>query len=318
MRIRHGWVVLCAMLGVAAGPELAAAEEYVLGPEDVVSISVYLHPELERTSAIDLDGTLTVPPIGSIKAIGLTPRQLGDRISEKLSTYLRQTTAVTVTVTQFLSRSVFVSGAVAKPGRYGFERIPSLIDVISQAGGAVPGADLSRIEILRREEGGRRTLRADVASSLRDGVGVPLPDLKPGDTVVVPLTPGGLAAAGDGAGVLGEVAKPGLYAVGGGQDLWTVLAAAGGHTVRGDLSNVRVLTYDGGNVAVITINLRQTLQRGGRGPYVVKAGDVVFVSATGASQFGRALTGLQTLLTVSRDVIQLAVLRELLDQQAKP
>lgn len=88
----------------------AAAQEYVLGPEDVIQISVWLHPELERT----------------------------------------------VTVTRFMSRSVLISGAVAKLGRSGFERLPGLIDVLSQAGGVLPGAELSLAQILRKEGEARR------------------------------------------------------------------------------------------------------------------------------------------------------------------
>jgi protein involved in polysaccharide export with SLBB domain len=57
-----------------------------------------------------------------------------------------------------MSQSVFVSGAVARPGRYGFERIPGLIDALSQAGGALSRADLSRVQMVRRM-GTARTLR---------------------------------------------------------------------------------------------------------------------------------------------------------------
>src|SRR4029453_15015601 len=103
-------------------------------------------------------------------------------------TYLRATTAVTVTVQQFLSRSVYISGAVARPGRYGWEQMPNLVDAIGQAGGAVPGADLSRVEIVRKEGAARRTIYADVGSFLPAGGGGPLPQRKPG--AVVPVPPG--------------------------------------------------------------------------------------------------------------------------------
>jgi polysaccharide export outer membrane protein len=144
MSLRFGgpiprYLVLAGAMLVASAT-VARAEEYVLGPEDVVSISVWMHPELERTAAIGADSTLVLPPIGSVKAAGLTTKQLGDRIADRLSSYLRQSTTVTVSVKDYLSRSVYVSGAVAKPGRYGFERVPTIVDVINQAGGAIPGA----------------------------------------------------------------------------------------------------------------------------------------------------------------------------------
>jgi protein involved in polysaccharide export with SLBB domain len=113
--------------------------------------------------------------------------------------------------------------------------------------------------------------------------------------------------------VLGEVAKPGLYPVGGGQDLWQVLAVAGGLTPRGDLARVRVITNDGGRQAVVTVNLREVLNRGGRSPYLVKSGDIVFVGPSGTSQFGRAWTGFLGALTVVRSVYDLVVIQQLLE-----
>ena len=116
--MRSGWISSWILAGVVAWlfwPATSTADEYVLGVEDVVSISVYLHPELERTTVVDADGNITVPPVGLIKAAGFSTKQLGDKISDRLATYLRQTTSVTVTVSQYFSRSVYVQGAVASP-----------------------------------------------------------------------------------------------------------------------------------------------------------------------------------------------------------
>jgi polysaccharide export outer membrane protein len=305
-----------AMLGLVAWTPPATAQDYVLGPEDVIQISVWMHPELERTVTIGLDSMITVPPLGAVRAAGFTPRQLGDRLSRELGSFLRQTTAATVTVVTPMSQSVYVSGAVAKPGRYGFERMPSLVDVISTAGGATAGAQLGRVQIIRREGENRRTIEADVASALRDGMGVPLPALRPGDTVVVPaLAAPGATAPGEGVGVIGQVIRPGLYPVGaGGQDLWTVLAAAGGAGPKGDLSSVHVITYQGAGQAVVTVDLRHALKHGARAPFIVRSGDVVFVSSTEARGAGRMWAGFQAALGVSRDVLGLVLLRDIVNQ----
>lgn len=305
---------LAVLVAFGAWSLPALADDYVIGPEDVLQVSVWMHPELEKTVTVNGDGVITYAPLGDIKASGLTASQLGARVGDKLSTYLRQTTTVTITVTQFLSHSIYVSGAVAKPGRYGFEKIPGVIDVLTQAGGAVPGADLSQVQIVRKEGEARRTLMADVAASLRDGDTSKLPALKPGDTVMVPAgSTGGAIASGEGAGVLGEVQKPGLYAVGGGQDLWMVLAVAGGLTARGDISRVRVITAQAsGPPAVYTYNLRDALRNGPRGPFMVKPGDVVFVEASAASGWGKAWNGFAQVLSVSRDLLNLAVLNDYL------
>jgi polysaccharide export outer membrane protein len=295
-------VVLVALMLTAP---VAEAAEYTLGPDDVLSISVYMHPELERSATVDAAGNITFPPIGPIKASGLTPKQLGDRIADRLSTYLRQTTAVTVTVTQFLSHSVYVTGAVAKPGRYGFEVIPSLVEVIGQAGGATPGADLTRVQIVRRQGTNQRTLYADVASVLRDGDASRLPPLEAGDTVILSGGVGGqdFSAIGTGVGVIGEVGKPGLYTVGeGGQDLWSLLAVAGGITREGNLNNVRVITREGAGLSVVRVDLRRVLEEGARSIFVVKDGDVVYVPRSRGSIWSAALQNIALLVAVTRDI----------------
>jgi len=302
-------------LGMALLPLLllaapVRAQEYVIGPEDVLQISVWMHPELEKTVSVSADGSITFAPIGDLKASGLTPAQLADRLGDRLSTYLRQTSTVTVTVTQFLSRSIYVSGAVAKPGRYGFEKIPGIVDVINQAGGALAGADLTQVQVVRREGDRRRTFTMDVASAMRDGVGTNLQPLRPGDTVVISAGLGGTVAPGEASGVIGEVNKPGLYPVGAGQDIWTLLAAAGGLTRSGNLSDVRVITRQQGGQAVVTVNLKDQLHRGSRTPFIVHAGDVVVVAPSGSSGVGRAWTGLTQLLAVSRDILNLVIIAD--------
>jgi len=312
------WILGHALVVALAGFALpAAAQErtdYIIGPGDVLSVSVWLHPELERTVTVSPRGMIIFPPVGEIDAGGLTVSQLGSRLGDRLSTYLRQTTTATVTVTQFVSRSVHVTGAVANPGRLGYEVIPSLIDVIQDAGGGQPDADLARIQIIRRDGAGRRVIAADLARALQEGTVADLPSLEPGDVILVPTNSAAVGAlTADAVGILGEVQHPGLYPVGEGQDLWVALALAGGPTGRGNLSSIRVLTRERGSNTAVTVNLQETLTRGNRSPYMVRPGDIVFVTPKGASPW----QVFNTLLNVSRDVLNLVVLAEVLRDQNK-
>jgi polysaccharide export outer membrane protein len=310
--------VLFAVLAVVmvSGAGIARAQEYILGPEDVIQVSVWMHPELEKTVTLNSDGNITYPPLGEIKAGGLTPSQLATRLGDRLSTYLRQTSTVTVTVSQPNSHSVFVQGAVAKPGRYGFEKIPGLVDVLSAAGGAVPGADLAAIQIIRREGPQRRTLRADVAAVLRDGDTSKLPALQAGDMIVVPAgAAGGTGAISGGAGaaVIGQVNHPGLYGISEGTDLWVVLAQAGGTTDRADLGGVRILSSEAqGRVNVNKVDLKNVLNRGARGPVLVKPGDVVFVGSTAGSGWAKTWSGVTAVLGATQYLLNVAVLADVL------
>ena len=317
--IRLPFALVLATTLTLASPALAAAADYVLGPEDELSISVWLHPELEKKVTIAMDGTITYQPLGDVPAAGLTTKQLADKLGDRLSTYLRQTTTVTVSVTKYMSKSIYVWGAVAAPGRYGFQKIPSLLDVLSAAGGAAPGADLTRVQIVRREGAGRRVILADVASVLRDGVGTGLPDLVPGDTVIIPGGVGAtVGAPGDAVAVIGEVTRPGLYSAGGGVNVWMLIAQAGGATGRGDLAKVRVVTVSPEGQQLSTLNLRDVLQRGGGVPPVLHSGDVLYVPASGASGIARAWIGVTQVLAVSRDLVNLIVIADYIDRRNKP
>jgi len=316
LRLGGMGIILAVVLSMTANV-VARAEEYLIGPEDVLQVSVWMHPELERSVTVGTGGNITFPPLGDLKAAGQTRDQLAARLADRLSTYLRQTATVTVSVSQYLSQSVFVSGAVAKPGRYGFERLPGLLDVISQAGGATAGADLTQVQIIRRDGDLRRPQTVDLARTLAGGSEAGLPALRTGDTVVVPSgPPAGVIIPADAVGVLGEVNRPGLYPVGTGLDLWNTLAAAGGLTARGNLADVRVVVRQkDGSTSVLPVNLKEQLQRAARQPVVVHAGDVVVV--TGTTGWGSAWTGFTQFLSISRDLVNIVVLADYLKKNVR-
>jgi len=96
-----------------------------------------------------------------------------------------------------------------------------------------------------------------------------------------------------------------------GEELWIMLALAGGPTARGNLTNVRVLTHDQDAQTAVTVNLSETLQRGNRSPYRVKPGDIVFVDARAPSAWG-LFTGL---LVVTRDVVGIIAIVDVLNRE---
>jgi len=275
---------------------------------------VWMHPELERVVTVNSAGSIVFPPVGEIQAGGLTAKQLGDRLADKITAYLRQTATVTVTVRDYLSHSIYVSGAVARPARIGFERIPSVPDVITAAGGALTNADLSRVEVVHQEGDQRHTLTVDVASVLRDGSVQNLPRLKPGDSVVVPSMQAGASAASvDGVSVVGEVARPGIYPAVGGQDLWVILASAGGPTAHANLRDVRIVTNEHDTPVVHQIDLSKGLERAPRTPYLVRPGDVVYVSPREPAAVGTAASLFLQLLQVTVTVLNVVVLVDIVN-----
>jgi len=130
-------------------PAVYAEEEYTLGVEDVLRISVLEQPELNSTVTVAPDGTIVLPqPIGAIPAKGLTRAQLEEAIRQKLSPHISGGVNVTVQMIEYKSRKIAIFGEVRSPGIYTYVQIPPLPEILARAGGLTPTADLMRIMVL--------------------------------------------------------------------------------------------------------------------------------------------------------------------------
>jgi polysaccharide export outer membrane protein len=86
----------------------ASADEYIIGPEDVLQISFWQEPTLDQTVMVRQDGKITLSIIGEITAAGLTSKELAGKIVKDVSLYNKKISQATVTVIGFLSRQVYV------------------------------------------------------------------------------------------------------------------------------------------------------------------------------------------------------------------
>src|SRR5436190_7289829 len=110
------------------------ASSYQIGPEDVLEISVWKNPELSRTVPVRPDGKVSLPLVNDIQAAGLTPVDLRDQVTAKLSEYI-PAPEVSVIVREVHSRKVTVAGAVQLPGRYELKSTMTVLEVIALAQG---------------------------------------------------------------------------------------------------------------------------------------------------------------------------------------
>jgi len=167
-------------------PDPRAQEgEYRIGPEDLLDISVWNNPPLNRTAPVRPDGMISLPLLNDVHAAGLTPMQLRDQITKRLNEYMPYP-EVSVIVREVNRFKVSVLGEVRKPGRFDFKSKATVLDAIALAGGLSDYAARSRIVIIRQQDNGA-TKRIPVnynkivsASSDDDFF------LQPGDVVVVP------------------------------------------------------------------------------------------------------------------------------------
>ena len=163
---------------------LIVIDDYIIGPEDVLEISVWRNPDLSREVMVRPDGKISLPLIGDVKAVGRTTVELRDDITEKLKSY-KENPTVAIVVKAVNSYYFYVQGAVAKVEKLPLLSRTTLIQAITLAGGLNPDAVRSRITIFRLGDGAapQKLVVSYDDIILRGAENV---ELKPGDTIVVP------------------------------------------------------------------------------------------------------------------------------------
>lgn len=171
-------------------PASMAVEDYRIGVDDVVQVSVWRREDLGVTVPVRSDGKITVPLIGDIQAGGLRPEEVADRARARLADYLREP-HVTVIVTElrsheYLSR-VRVTGAVGTPVSLPHRQGMTVLDAVLAAGGPNEFAAANRSALHRRLETGEiKNYPLPLRRILEDGDLSANYVLMPGDVITVP------------------------------------------------------------------------------------------------------------------------------------
>lgn len=142
--------------GAAADAPSESADEFVIGPEDVLSVAVWHEPELTDNKVIVRpDGKIGLPLLNDVQAAGLTPKHLQENITESFKTFLTDP-QVSVLVQEIHSQVVFIIGAVKAPGAYAIGTPTTVMELLVRAGGLVEFAKSDEIQIVRKESGKSR------------------------------------------------------------------------------------------------------------------------------------------------------------------
>jgi polysaccharide export outer membrane protein len=158
-------------------------DNYRLGPEDELEISVWKEPELTKKLSIRPDGKLSYPLIGEIQAAGKTVKQLREEISKRLEKFVTDA-QVTVLLSKTQHYKIYVTGKVNKPGEFNLGQPTNVLQALAMAGGLTPYAKSRNIVILRRSGG--MTLPFDYKAVSQGQFLDQNRVLLPGDVVVVP------------------------------------------------------------------------------------------------------------------------------------
>ena len=263
---KGAWLgLLCGWL-VVLGTSLTSAEtvdDYVLGPGDRVSITVFGHEELSLPEAvIRPDGLITHPFLGPMKVTGQTPTQLAARLTQELKKELRAP-LVTVSIIEMAGGVVYVKGEVTTPGAF-----PTLVPMpvaraLNLALGLTPKANQQEAYIVSAQGD---TRKVDLTVALGERAGEFL--LAPRETLVVPPVQVKPIL------IVGEVGKPGRYGVVPPDDtVLDALLGAGWVTPSAD-RKYAMLMRGGDQPQRIDISLLLKFQPGAMGPSL-EAGDIL-------------------------------------------
>ena len=165
------------------------ASEYIIGPGDVLSISVYEAPPLSVSDLpVRPDGRISVPLAPDLQAAGKTSSQLAHDIEDKLKKYV-QNPNVTVMVRTFqgpADRQVRVIGEAVDPQAIPYRQSLTLLDVMIATRGLTKFAAGNSAVIIRREGARQERIRVRLSDLIKDGDISQNVAMRPGDTLIIP------------------------------------------------------------------------------------------------------------------------------------
>jgi len=161
--------------------------DYQIGPRDLIEITVFGAPEMNRKERVPETGRITFPLLGEVDVAGLTKVELEKKLAQLLGEKLLQNPQVTVSILEYQSKRVFVLGAIRNPGPYELQGRQTLLHAIAEAGGLLPEAGNEIIVTRKLSEGTTNSLRISVEDLLvkgDDSLNIPL---QPDDIINIPV-----------------------------------------------------------------------------------------------------------------------------------
>ena len=238
-------VVVGAALAVllAAGAR-AQQVDYLVGPQDVLAVTVADQPALSGKFTVVADGTLTYPLIGAIRVGGLSVQAVERQLTARLSEGYLTKPIVSVILEQAASQYVLVTGEVRQAGRYPLSGRTTVLEALLKAGVLAESASTSDILVVRAQDGsetaaGPETLHVSL-DALQRGDASQNVALRSGDMIFVPRTEPNLTVY-----VMGLVKTPGMQTVPRGSTVLQAIARAGGVAERGSIGRLKLIAASG-------------------------------------------------------------------------
>jgi polysaccharide biosynthesis/export protein len=242
----------------------ATPNDYVVGSQDVLKVTVFDEPSMSGTYRVDPDGSFQYPMLGRVRASGLRPREIADSLKAKLEDGYIRTAQVTVEVEQFRSRSIFIVGEVRSPGKYPMSGDMTLIEALAAAGSTTQQAGTEILILRPRNAAATQPLTPEQAEQA-NVTKVNLADLQlgrlsqnvalvEGDTIFVPKAERFF--------ITGQIRTPGAYTYERGLTVLQAISLAGGLTDKGSNRRIKVIRTANGKKVERGVDLDDVIQPG--------------------------------------------------------
>lgn len=254
---------------VQAAAAAATPQEYSIGPDDILRVTVFGHEDLTQTLIVQPDGTFNYPLVGRVKASDMTPKELERKLGVLLSQGYIRNPQITINVQEYRSKTVFVVGEVMKPGTYPLAGSTTIVEILAKAGPttANAGTEVVIVRPLAEVQGPvlpSEVEGGDAAKKKAEVLRVNIRDiqagaldrnlvLRPNDTVFIPQAPKVF--------VSGQVRNPGGYPFAPGTTVRQVISLAGGLTDQAS-SRIRVVRTVDGKSKELKIRLDDPVEPG--------------------------------------------------------
>lgn len=183
------WTSGCALLSgdgrSGTATDATKEQSYILGPEDVLTISVWKDEHLTKEAVVRPDGMISFPLVGDVQAADRTVEEVRADLTKQLSKFIPNP-HVSVAVTKLLSYRIYVLGRVNKPGEYMVGHRTDVLQALSLAGGVTPYAAENDIKIMRRDRGEQRVFEFRYGDAKKGKDLAQNIVLQRGDVVMVP------------------------------------------------------------------------------------------------------------------------------------
>ena len=155
---------------------------YKIGPDDVIEVAVFKVPELSKAAQVNESGTINLPLLGEVPAVGRTTREMEQDLTKSLGAKYLRNPQVNVSVKEYNSQRVTLEGDIKKPGIYPFRGRMTLLQLVATAGGFEATADTE--VIVFRGNDGKTTAAKFEFDDIRQGKAKD-PELMSGDVIIV-------------------------------------------------------------------------------------------------------------------------------------